>query len=146
MPLGGVGAMSIPGLSSRTASLSPQAGEAWWWLGGLATIKLAAEHTEGRFSLIEMIWPPDLEVPLHVHTREDELFFLLEGKISYRVGESRFDATPSHTLLAPKNVPHSRHRVPLHQWPGAAMEGPLMGPSSGISPLTLLPRLWAARY
>jgi len=90
----------------RIAALPPQAGEARWWFGGLALIKLDSKQTEGRFSLIEVLWPPNLEVPLHVHTREDELFHVLEGKISYRIGASRFEASPGHTLLAPKNVPH----------------------------------------
>lgn len=98
--------MNSSELSRATVSVNPQSGEAWWWLGGLATIKLAAKHTEGRFSLIEMVWPPALEVPLHVHTREDELFFLQEGQISFWVGKSLFQASPGHTLLAPKNIPH----------------------------------------
>lgn len=45
-------------------------------------------------------------MPLHVHTREDELFHVLEGKISYRIGASRFEASPGHTLFAPRNIPH----------------------------------------
>jgi quercetin dioxygenase-like cupin family protein len=93
-------------LSPRIIALPPEAGEAWWWFGGLAVIKLAGRQTEGRFSLIEAVWPPKLEVPLHVHSREDELFHVLEGKISYRVGDSRIDAGPSHTVFAPKNIPH----------------------------------------
>ncbi len=99
--------LSMSGVSpQRIAALPPQAGEAWWWFGGLALIKLTGKHTEGRFSLIEMLWPPNLEVPLHVHSREDELFHVLEGKISYRIGESRFEASPGHTLFAPRNIPH----------------------------------------
>jgi len=99
--------MSSPDISQqRIAALSAQAGEAWWWFGGLALIKLAARETEGRFSLIEMLWPPNLEVPLHVHTREDELFHVLEGKVSYRIGASRFDASAGHTVFAPRNIPH----------------------------------------
>jgi quercetin dioxygenase-like cupin family protein len=93
-------------LPERIAALPSQAGEAWWWFGGLAVIKLDSKQTEGRFSLIEVLWPPNLEVPLHVHSREDEMFHVLEGKISYRIGQSHFEASPGHTLLAPKNVPH----------------------------------------
>jgi quercetin dioxygenase-like cupin family protein len=92
--------------AQRIAALTPQAGEPWWWFGGLALIKLASSQTEGRFSLIEMLWPPNLEVPLHVHTREDELFHVLEGTISYRIGDSRSKASPGHTVFAPRNIPH----------------------------------------
>ena len=90
----------------RIAALAPDAGEARWWFGGLAQIKLTSRQTEGRFSLVVVLWPPRLEVPLHVHTREDELFHLLEGKISYRIGELRIEAAPGHTVFAPRNVPH----------------------------------------
>jgi mannose-6-phosphate isomerase-like protein (cupin superfamily) len=69
--------------------------------------KARKQTEEGRFSLIEMLWPPKLEVLPHVHVREDELFHVLEGKISYRMGESRFEVSPGHTLLAPRNIPHS---------------------------------------
>jgi quercetin dioxygenase-like cupin family protein len=92
--------------AQRIVALTPQAGEPWWWFGGLALIKLASSQTEGRFSLIEMLWPPNLEVPLHVHTREDELFHVLEGTISYRIGDSRSEASPGHSVFAPRNIPH----------------------------------------
>jgi quercetin dioxygenase-like cupin family protein len=72
----------------------------------LAVIKLGGTQTEGRYSLIELLYPPDLEVPLHIHRREDELFHVLEGKISYRVGDSRFEASAGHSVFAPRNIPH----------------------------------------
>jgi quercetin dioxygenase-like cupin family protein len=90
----------------RIAAFAPEAGEARWWFGGLALIKLAGKQTEGRFSLIELLYPPNLEVPLHIHTREDELFHVLEGKISYRVGDSRIEAALGHSVFAPRNIPH----------------------------------------
>jgi quercetin dioxygenase-like cupin family protein len=96
----------FPRKESQLFRLKPQAGESRWWFGGLAVIKLTSRQTEGRFSLIEVLYPPNLEVPLHVHTREDELFHVLEGKISYRIGASRFEASPGHTLFAPRNIPH----------------------------------------
>jgi quercetin dioxygenase-like cupin family protein len=90
----------------RMAALAPETGEAWWWFGGLALIKLAGRQTEGRFSLVELLYPPKIEVPLHVHSREDELFHVLEGKISYQIGTSRFEAAPGHTVFAPRGIPH----------------------------------------
>jgi quercetin dioxygenase-like cupin family protein len=101
------GARASEVFSERITALAPEAGEARWWLGGLAVIKLTGKETEGRFSLIELLYPPKLEVPLHVHTREDELFHLLEGTISYRIGASRLDAAPGHTVFAPRNIPHN---------------------------------------
>jgi len=90
----------------RIATLSTDSGEAWWWFGGLALIKVAGNQTEGKYSLIEMLYPPNLDVPLHVHTREDELFYVLEGKIAYTVGDVRADVSAGHTVFAPRNIPH----------------------------------------
>jgi len=90
----------------RIATLSTEAGEPWWWFGGLALIKIAGNQTGGRYSLIEMLWPSNLEVPLHVHTRENELFYVLEGKIAYRVGDVRADVSAGNTVFAPRNIPH----------------------------------------
>jgi hypothetical protein len=49
--------------TQRIATLSTEAGEAWWWFGGLALIKVAGNQTEGKYSLIKMLYPPNLEVP-----------------------------------------------------------------------------------
>jgi quercetin dioxygenase-like cupin family protein len=93
-------------MPERIVHLTEEAGEARWWFGSLARIKLDGKQTDAKFSLIEVWYPSNLEVPLHVHTREDEGFHVLEGKIAYRVGDSRFEASPGHTLFAPKNIPH----------------------------------------
>jgi uncharacterized RmlC-like cupin family protein len=45
-------------------------------------------------------------VHLHIHTREDELFYVLEGKIAYRVGDVRAEVSAGHTVFAPRNIPH----------------------------------------
>ncbi len=52
-------------------------GEAWWWFGGLATIKATQEQTGGRYTLVEILVPefPAEEGLLHVHHFEDEGFY-----------------------------------------------------------------------
>jgi hypothetical protein len=59
-------------------------GEARWWLGGLATIKATGKETDGRYSLVEVVDPEGSEAPLHVHHREDEGFWVLEGELTSR--------------------------------------------------------------
>jgi quercetin dioxygenase-like cupin family protein len=100
---------SIPAgapLPEGILSIPARAGDARWWFGALAEIKLGGAETGGKFSLIEVLLPSNLEVPLHIHDREDEVFHVLEGRISYRIGDSRFDATAGHTLFGPKGIPH----------------------------------------
>jgi uncharacterized RmlC-like cupin family protein len=46
------------------------------------------------------------EGPLHVHYREDEGFWILEGELTFEVGEERIKAGPGSFVFGPKDVPH----------------------------------------
>jgi len=59
----------------------PPGGEALWFLGTLARIKLDGGHTGGRFALWEGVLPYGAAPPLHSHP-QDETFYLLEGDIT----------------------------------------------------------------
>lgn len=131
--------------AQRIATLSADAGEAWWWFGGLALIKIGSDQSEGKYSLIEMLYPPNLEVPLHVHTREDELFYVLEGKIAYRVGDLQTEVSAGHTVFAPKNIPHGFTVTSAHParylivYSPAGFEGFIRDTSRRASQLVLPP-------
>ena len=95
--------------ASRTFALDPGEGEALWWMGGLATIKATAEQTGGRYTLVEILVPefPMEESLLHVHHFEDEGFYILEGEMTFYVGEQTIRARPGSFLFGPKDVPHA---------------------------------------
>jgi mannose-6-phosphate isomerase-like protein (cupin superfamily) len=95
--------------ASRTFAHEPGEGEAWWWFGGLATIKATGEQTDGRYSLVEILVPefPKEEGLLHVHHFEDEGFYILEGEMTFYVGEQTIKAQPGSFLFGPKDVPHA---------------------------------------
>ena len=92
--------------ASRTFSHEPGEGEAWWWLGMLATLKATGEQTGGRFSVVEILAPDGYEAILHVHHQEDEGFYILEGELTFYVGEQTIKAHPGSYLFGPKDVPH----------------------------------------
>ena len=92
-------------VASRTYGLGEGEGEARWWLGGLATIKATGKETDGHYTLVEVL-EPEGEQPLHVHHREDEGFWVLEGEVTFEVGEETIKASPGSFLLGPKDVPH----------------------------------------
>lgn len=81
-------------------------GQARWWFGGLALIKLDAEETGGALSLIEMLYPPALEVPVHVHHRQDELFYVLDGQMRLRVEAREEVAEAGAVVFVPRGTPH----------------------------------------
>ena len=90
---------------SRTFGLEEGEGEARWWLGGLATVKATGKETDGRYTLVEVL-EPEGEQPFHVHHREDEGFWVLEGELTFEVGEQTIKASPGSFIFGPKDVPH----------------------------------------
>ena len=81
-------------------------GEAFWWFGQLAVIKADAAHTRDRYTLVELTAPPSYVSPRHVHHREDEAFWVLEGSTRFEVGDVIVDAAPGTYLIAPRDTPH----------------------------------------
>ena len=94
---------------SRIFALDPGEGEAWWWMDGLATIKATSEQTGGRYTLVEILVPEFSmeESLLHVHHFEDEGFYVLEGEMTFYVGDETIKARPGSFLFGPKDVPHA---------------------------------------
>jgi quercetin dioxygenase-like cupin family protein len=75
-------------------------------VGELIAILATAEQTAGAFALMESVLAQGAEPPPHVHHREDESFFVLEGELSVRVGEDTFSASPGSFVFCPRDVPH----------------------------------------
>jgi quercetin dioxygenase-like cupin family protein len=95
--------------TSRIFALEPGDGEALWWMGGLGTIKATKEQTGGHYTLVEVLVPefPMEEGLLHVHHFEDEGFYILEGEMTFYVGEQTIKASPGSYLFGPKDIPHA---------------------------------------
>jgi len=82
-------------------------GEAIWFLGGLLTVKADGTATGGGFDLIEQTWPVGFAAPPHIHRREEESFYVLEGEVAFRCGERAFGAGRGDTVVLPRGVPHT---------------------------------------
>jgi quercetin dioxygenase-like cupin family protein len=94
-------------VAARIYGLEEGEGEARWWLGvSLATIKATGKQTGGRYTLVEVLEPEGEEAPLHVHHNEDEAFWVLEGELTFEVGEEKIKARPGSFLFGPKDIPH----------------------------------------
>src|ERR671916_409831 len=93
--------------ASRTFAHEPGEGEALWWIGMLATIKATAEQTGGQYTLVEILAPDGYGSVLHVHHFEDEGFYILEGEMTFYVGDQTIKAQPGSVLFGPKDVPHA---------------------------------------
>ncbi len=80
-------------------ALGPGEGESLWWGGALLTVKATAEQTGGEFFLVEELVPRGTAPPLHVHPHDDEYIYVLEGELTFHLGDGR--AVPSRTVPAP---------------------------------------------
>jgi quercetin dioxygenase-like cupin family protein len=67
-------------------ALGPAEGEALWCVGALTTVKAAAEQTAGAYSIIEDLAPKGSGTPLHRHREDDEAFYVLDGKMTFYLG------------------------------------------------------------
>ncbi|MGH3148305.1 MAG: quercetin 2,3-dioxygenase [Rubrobacter sp.] len=88
---------------ARRASLE----DSHWYLGNLFTILADAEDTGGQFGLLEIVSRKGLEPPRHIHHRDDETFYVLEGEITFYIGDETYEAAPGTFIFAPRGVPHS---------------------------------------
>ena len=61
----------------------------------------------GQFGLLEIVVPPGLGSPWHVHPEEDEWFYVLDGNLTFYVGDTRLDLATGGFAFGPKGVPHS---------------------------------------
>ncbi|HZI73983.1 MAG TPA: cupin domain-containing protein [Gemmatimonadales bacterium] len=65
-------------------------------------------ETGGTFSLVEHPIPPrTLVAPLHIHTREDEYSYVLEGRMGALLGEDVVYAEPGDLVFKPRNQWHT---------------------------------------
>lgn len=69
-------------------------------------MKVTAADTGGAYTLVEIAVAPGYETPLHVHHREDESFWMLEGHATFQVGDETIDAPAGTYLFGPRDVPH----------------------------------------
>ena len=77
---------------------------------GTVIVRASAETTGGAVTIIEEV-PPLLDTPLHVHSNEDELFYILEGEHIVQRGDEEVRVGPGDAIFLPRGVPHSQRRV-----------------------------------
>jgi quercetin dioxygenase-like cupin family protein len=85
----------------------PGEGDAIWFLNSRMTVKATGRETGGGFGLTETVVPPGFSPPTHIHHREDESFYVLEGELTIRCGDETHSAPAGSFAFLPRDVPHS---------------------------------------
>lgn len=114
---------------SRTATVQhPEDGEVWEWsltmnhpptlrkpkegrtiavVGDVYRFLATGEETDGKYAMWEALVPPGGGPPPHIHSREEESFYILEGEVTFTVGEETIVATEGMFANMPVGSLHS---------------------------------------
>lgn len=77
------------------------------FLGNKVSFLVNGEDTNGRYATILSEERKGFEPPPHVHTKEDETFYVLEGEITYHIGDTKVLAVPGTYVYAPRGISHT---------------------------------------
>jgi mannose-6-phosphate isomerase-like protein (cupin superfamily) len=100
--------IKAPAQSTRPKIVGPEDGKS----GNLGAVgvrfMIDGEETGGDFSLVEHPMPPrQLAAPLHIHTREDEYSYVLEGRMGALLGDEVVYAEPGDLVFKPRDQWHT---------------------------------------
>jgi quercetin dioxygenase-like cupin family protein len=91
--------------SLRTVSVDE--GDHHFFLNHLATVKVAAGDSESGLALVEFVAPRGFGPPLHVHSEEDEVMYVLDGEIRIDLGPGDSTVVSAGAVVTlPHGVPH----------------------------------------
>jgi quercetin dioxygenase-like cupin family protein len=85
----------------------PDTQAAIWFLGALAQVRLSAAQTGGAFALVDYLARRGNASPVHVHDRDDETFFVLDGELRVFAGEEEHTAGPGTVAVLPRRLRHA---------------------------------------
>lgn len=94
-------------MSRRPTINTPHQGRTVGVVGDVYRFLATGEDTNGRYALWEAVVPPGGGPPPHVHSREDEGFYVLEGEITFTVNGERVVATAGIFANMPVGTAHS---------------------------------------
>ncbi len=92
-------------------------------------IKISGKDTNNDLAVFEQTGQsPNGGPPLHIHTDQDEWFFITEGEYLFQCGSDKFHMKAGDTIFLPRNVPHAfvqlteKAKTIVSYMPGGKME------------------------
>ena len=79
-----------------------------WFFANLVRVRLSQGAARGAMSIVELVGPTGDMPPLHLHRTDDEAWYVLEGEMSFSVGDARpIRVSAGGLAYGPKGVPHT---------------------------------------
>jgi quercetin dioxygenase-like cupin family protein len=75
-------------------------------MGNDVTVKLTKQETNGEYYLFDVVTPPGVGVPPHVHQHEDEIIEVVEGELDVQLGNQIYQATQGAVIHFARHIPH----------------------------------------
>ena len=88
-------------------SLRTGEGERLWIVGDTMTLKATGDSTGGSLVLLENLTAPGGGPPPHVHTREDEFFYVVDGTFEIRIGDELHAVGAGGFAFVPRGTVHN---------------------------------------
>jgi quercetin dioxygenase-like cupin family protein len=82
-------------------------GERIWIVADTMTFKATGESTGGSLVLLENLTAPGGGPPPHLHTHEDEFFYVLDGTFEIRIGNEVHAVEPGGFAYVPRGTVHN---------------------------------------
>jgi mannose-6-phosphate isomerase-like protein (cupin superfamily) len=79
--------------------------------GDTITVKADTRSTNGSLSILELLVAPRSGPALHVHLREDEVWYVLEGDFRFKAGDAMLRASTGGMAFGPRGVAHNFQNV-----------------------------------
>ncbi|PGS56378.1 quercetin 2,3-dioxygenase [Bacillus sp. AFS041924] len=79
----------------------------YFFLNDFTSILVSGEDTNGAFCVLHCNGKKDGGPPLHMHELEDETFYVLEGEITFFIGDQTILAKAGDYVFAPRGIPHT---------------------------------------
>jgi len=92
---------------TQVIHLGPSEGDAFSAMGDVYRVLASGRQTGDVYALSEIRVSPNNGPPPHIHSREDECFFVLEGEIDSQVGDEKIKARPGTFIHGPRGIAHS---------------------------------------
>lgn len=86
-------------------------GPAFWGPGDHYTFLVTGAESGGAYFAMEALVPPGGGPPPHIHRREDETFYLVEGSVEFRLGDATIIAGPGDFVNVPRGTVHCFHNT-----------------------------------
>ncbi|MCZ2099412.1 MAG: quercetin 2,3-dioxygenase [Anaerolineae bacterium] len=87
-------------------------GQAYWVMGDLFTYLVTGEESGGSYFTLEAIVAPGNGPPPHVHHQEEEQFYILEGEVTFQIGDQTLQLSAGDFVHIPRGTVHSFRNGP----------------------------------